>query len=90
MKPLLDTPYIEVFSKGIKRVDAPLRNSPSSHDRNIYPYVGESKRGEASLIKPIPSPLHKGRGIKGEGLVNNLSGRCFEGGCEQAYYGYHR
>jgi hypothetical protein len=33
--------------KGIKRGEAPLRNSP-------------------------PSPLHKGRGIKGEGLVNNL------------------
>jgi hypothetical protein len=29
------------------------------------------KRGEAPLRNPIPSPLRKGRGIKGEGLVKN-------------------
>jgi len=28
------------------------------------------KRGEAPLTNSLPSPLHKGRGIKGEGLVN--------------------
>jgi len=38
---------IRLFSKGIKRGEAPLGNS-------------------------LPSPLTKGRGIKGEGLVNNL------------------
>jgi len=43
----LKHPDEEVFSKGIKRGEAPLRNS-------------------------LPSPLTKGRGIKGEGLVNNL------------------
>jgi len=30
------------------------------------------KRGEAPLENNLPSPLPKGRGIKGEGLVNNL------------------
>jgi len=30
------------------------------------------KRGEAPLRISLPSPLMKGRGIKGEGLVNNL------------------
>ena len=29
------------------------------------------KRGEAPLINYLPSPLMKGRGIKGEGLVDN-------------------
>jgi len=28
------------------------------------------KRGEAPLKNSLPSPLMKGRGIKGEGLVN--------------------
>ena len=32
---------------------------------------GESKRGEASLIKPIPPPLIR-EGDKGGGLRNNL------------------
>ena len=31
------------------------------------------KRGEAPLRNFLPSPLMKGRGIKGEGLVNNLT-----------------
>jgi hypothetical protein len=39
-----------VFSKGIKRGEAPLRNY-------------------------LPSPLHKGRGIKGEGLVDDEKGK---------------
>jgi len=30
---------------------------------------GESKRGEASLIKILPLPLIKGKGIKGIGLL---------------------
>jgi hypothetical protein len=30
------------------------------------------KRGEALLRNSLPSSLMKGRGIKGEGLVNNL------------------
>jgi len=30
------------------------------------------ERGEAPLRKSLPSPLIKGRGIKGEGLANNL------------------
>ena len=30
------------------------------------------ERGEAPLTNSLPSPLMKGRGIKGEGLVNNL------------------
>jgi hypothetical protein len=30
---------------------------------------GESKRGFASLIKLIPLPLDKGKGIKGMGLI---------------------
>jgi hypothetical protein len=31
------------------------------------------KRGGAPLRNSFPSPFHKGRGIKGEGLVNNLA-----------------
>jgi len=31
------------------------------------------KRGEAPLRNSFPLPPMKGRGIKGEGLVNNLS-----------------
>jgi len=30
------------------------------------------KRGEAPLRISLPSPLMKGRGIKGEGLLNNF------------------
>jgi len=30
------------------------------------------KRGEAPLRISLPSPLYKGRGIKGEGLLTNL------------------
>jgi hypothetical protein len=30
------------------------------------------ERGEAPLRKILPSPLIKGRGIKGEGLVRNI------------------
>jgi hypothetical protein len=33
------------------------------------------KRGGAPLRNSVPSPLMKGRGIKGEGLVNNLKKR---------------
>jgi len=33
---------------------------------------GGIKRGEAPLRNSLPSPLDKGRGIKGEGLINNL------------------
>jgi len=47
---LLYSPDKRLFSKGIKRGEAPLRNSP-------------------------PSPLIKGRGIKGEGLVDNNKGK---------------
>ncbi|GAI83738.1 unnamed protein product, partial [marine sediment metagenome] len=32
------------------------------------------KRCEAPLRNSLPSPLMKGRGIKGEGLANNLTG----------------
>ncbi len=36
---------------------------------------GELKRGEASLIQPIPLPLDKGKGIKGKGSpYKNLRG----------------
>ena len=36
------------------------------------------KRGASPSLKSFPSPLTKGRGIKGEGLVNNLfNGKCF-------------
>jgi len=41
---------VRLFSKGIKRGEAPLRNS-------------------------LPSPLIKGRGIKGEGLVDDDKGK---------------
>jgi len=34
--------------------------------------AGGIKRGEAPFKNSPPSPLMKGRGIKGEGLVNNL------------------
>ncbi len=49
----------------------PLRNLtfPSLRDR----FERELKRGEASLIKLIPLPLIKGKGIKGIGLINNLT-----------------
>ncbi len=30
------------------------------------------ERGFAPFINSLPSPLHKGRGIKGEGLISNL------------------
>jgi hypothetical protein len=33
------------------------------------------KRGGAPLINFVPSPLMKGRGIKGEGLINNFNAR---------------
>jgi hypothetical protein len=38
-------------------------------------FLGEEilERGEAPLRNFLPSPLMKGRGIKGEGLVNNLT-----------------
>jgi len=35
---------------------------------------GESKRGGASLMQPIPLPLIKGKGIKGIGLINLAKG----------------
>ena len=35
-------------------------------------FIKGIKRGEAPLRNFLPSPLIKGRGIKGEGLVNNL------------------
>ena len=44
MNPLLNAISKSLFSKGIKRGEAPLRNT-------------------------LPSPLIKGRGIKGEGLA---------------------
>jgi len=59
--PLSLQPQEGVFKRGV---------SPSS----IYPpslgikFGGESKRGEASLIQPIPLPLAKGKGIQGIGL----------------------
>jgi len=38
------------------------------------------ERGEAPLINYLPSPLIKGRGIKGEGLVDNsIFGGRYEG-----------
>jgi hypothetical protein len=45
-------PYVKMGnrkSKVSKRGFAPLL-FPPPHDRNIYPYHGESKGGEASLI----------------------------------------
>jgi len=49
--PLLNTPWgVGLFSHGIKRGFAPLRNS-------------------------LPSPLMKGRGIKGEGLADDDKGK---------------
>ena len=36
-------------------------------------FIKGIERGEAPLRTSFPSPLHKGRGIKGEGLVNNLA-----------------
>jgi len=39
--------------------------------KQAYPLSnGESKRGFASLIKPTPLTLDKGKGIKGMGLDN--------------------
>ena len=38
------------------------------------PVIKGIKRGEVPLRNPPPSPLVKGRGIKGEGLVSNLWG----------------
>ena len=35
-------------------------------------FIKGIKRGEAPLTNSLPSPFMKGRGIKGEGLVNNL------------------
>jgi hypothetical protein len=39
-----------------------------------YEYEGgiEVREGLRSSLKQLPSPLAKGRGIKGEGLLNNL------------------
>ncbi len=34
-------------------------------------FIKGFKRGEAPLANSLPSPLMKGRGIKGEGLANN-------------------
>jgi len=46
------------------------------HDRNIYPYYGELKRGFASLPNSSPPLLEKERGTKGVRLIKttNLAG----------------
>jgi hypothetical protein len=41
-------------------------------------FINGLKRGIAPFQNSLPSPLTKGRGIQGEGLVNNLSIRVFE------------
>jgi len=45
--------------------------------KNDFPlsFEGESKRGKASLKITLPLPLIKGKGIKGMGLINIISGR---------------
>ena len=40
--------------------------------RRLNTGVKGIKRGFALLTIPLPSPLMKGRGIKGEGLIKNL------------------
>ena len=49
----------------------PLQTTPIS---DLYFIVGEFKRGEASLKKPSPLPLIKGKGDKGGWgyLIKNL------------------
>jgi len=61
----------------------PLKNLKGVRSINnlvFRDYLGGIKRGEAPLKNFFPSPLIKGRGIKGEGLVDNsvFSGR-YEG-----------
>jgi hypothetical protein len=51
------------------------------HVKSTSPFMerdkkGELKRGFASLIKLIPLPLDKGKGIKGIGFINIKGVRC--------------
>jgi len=36
------------------------------------------REGLSPSLKPLPSPLHKGRGIQGKGLLNNLKDKNME------------
>jgi len=63
-------------SPSLTYIPLPLLREGGQGDRllDISGYLLRGiKRGEAPLRNFLPSPLMKGRGIKGEGLVNNLT-----------------
>jgi hypothetical protein len=49
-----------------------IKAEPISFPEKEIDTRGESKRGEASLIQPVPPLLDKERGIKGVRFINNL------------------
>ncbi len=56
-------------TKGRKNVKKPKKDKEKKKKSELQE-KGESERGGASLIQPIPLPLIKGKGIKGIGLIN--------------------
>ena len=73
--PLLDTLYIKLSFKGeggigYKREASPLFDYPLK-ERVKRLFSKGIERGEAPFRNSLPSPLMKGRGIKGKGLANN-------------------
>jgi len=69
--PLFDSPFSIFLLQ--KRGGRDFREGRSpSLTYTPLPLIKGIKRGEAPLRISLPSPLIKGRGIKGEGLVNNL------------------
>ncbi len=70
---LFDSPYVYIF---FQRIVGSIwfkgGNAPSNCLQQMRLFIKGIKRGEAPLRNSLPSPLMKGRGIKGEGLVNNL------------------
>ena len=59
--------YVMLLHKSMRKEVASPPDKLGPH-RERLSIIG-IKRGEAPLRIPHPSPLHKGRGIKGEGLL---------------------
>jgi len=75
------TPFVPLSFKGEGEETfegaSPLQSTPDKRpspiDRILERLSSKGiKRGKAPLRISLPSPLIKGRGIKGEGLLNNL------------------
>lgn len=63
-------------SKGTERGELPFKKSPDeelvNHPNTMISPSKGMERGFAPLEKTLPSPLAKGRGIKGEGSITNI------------------